>query len=78
MEPTRDAMRVSLGDGREFRAGLVVGADGAESAVRRMAGIDTRGWDYGQRAVVAHLASEKPHGATARQRFLDTLMEIHP
>jgi 2-octaprenylphenol hydroxylase len=72
MEPTRDAMRVSLGDGREFRASLVVGADGAESAVRRMAGIDTRGWDYGQRAVVTHLASEKPHGATARQRFLDT------
>jgi 2-octaprenylphenol hydroxylase len=72
MQPTRDAMRVSLGDGREFQASLVVGADGAESAVRRMAGIDTRGWDYGQRAVVAHLASEVPHGATARQRFLDT------
>lgn len=72
LEATRDAVRVALGDGREFRAGLVVGADGAESAVRRLAGIDTRGWDYGQRAVVAHLASEKPHGATACQRFLDT------
>ncbi len=72
LEATRDAVRIALGDGREFRAGLVVGADGAESAVRRMAGIDTRGWDYGQRAVVAHLASEVPHGATARQRFLDT------
>jgi len=72
LEATRDAVRVALGDGREFRAGLVVGADGAESAVRRMAGIDTRGWDYGQRAVVTHLASEVPHGATARQRFLDT------
>jgi 2-octaprenylphenol hydroxylase len=72
LEATRDAVRVALGDGRGFRAGLVVGADGAESAVRRMAGIDTRGWDYGQRAVVAHLVSEKPHGATARQRFLDT------
>jgi 2-octaprenylphenol hydroxylase len=72
LEATRDAVRIALGDGREFRAGLVVGADGAESAVRRMAGIDTRGWDYGQRAVVTHLASEVPHGATARQRFLDT------
>ncbi len=72
LEATRDAVRIALGDGREFRAGLVVGADGAESAVRRMAGIDTRGWDYGQRAVVAHLASEVPHGATARQRVLDT------
>ncbi len=72
LDSTRDAVRLGLGDGREFRAGLVVGADGAESAVRRHAGIDTRGWDYGQRAVVAHLASERPHGATARQRFLDT------
>ncbi len=72
LETTRDAIRVGLGDGREFRAGLVVGADGAESAVRRAAGIQTRGWDYGQRAVVAHLDSERPHGATAWQRFLDT------
>jgi 2-polyprenylphenol 6-hydroxylase len=46
--------------------------DGAESAVRRQAGIDVRGWDYGQRAVVAHLATERPHAATAWQRFLDT------
>jgi 2-octaprenylphenol hydroxylase len=72
LEATCDAVRVELGDGRGFRAGLVVGADGAESAVRRRAGIETRGWDYGQRAVVAHLASEKPHGDTAWQRFLDT------
>jgi 2-octaprenylphenol hydroxylase len=72
LEATRDAVRIALGDGREFRAGLVVGADGVDSAVRRAAGIGTRGWDYGQRAVVAHLASEKPHGETAWQRFLDT------
>jgi 2-octaprenylphenol hydroxylase len=61
-----------LGDGREFRAGLVVGADGAESAVRQAAGIATRGWDYPQRAVVAHLDAQEPHGSTAWQRFLDT------
>lgn len=72
LETARDAVRVALGDGREFRARLVVGADGAESAVRRQAGIDVGGWEYGQRAVVAHLASKQPHGATARQRFLDT------
>jgi 2-octaprenylphenol hydroxylase len=72
LESTRDAVRVGLGDGREFRAGLVVGADGADSAVRRLAGIDTRGWDYGQRAVVAHLAPEQAHAETAWQRFLDT------
>lgn len=72
LRAAREAVRVVLGDGREFRAGLVVGADGAESAVRRAAGIDTRGWDYGQHAVVAHLAPEQPHGATAFQRFLDS------
>jgi 2-octaprenylphenol hydroxylase len=72
LETTREAVRVGLGDGREFRAALVVGADGAGSAVRRAAGIATRGWDYGQRAVVAHLDCERPHAATAWQRFLDT------
>jgi 2-octaprenylphenol hydroxylase len=72
LEATRDAVRIGLGDGREYRAGLVVGADGAESAVRRQAGIETRGWDYDQRAVVAHLQPQAPHGATAFQRFLDT------
>ena len=68
----RDAVRLLLDDGREYCASLVIGADGADSAVRRHAGIAIRGWDYGQRAVVAHLQAEHPHGATAWQRFLDT------
>jgi 2-polyprenylphenol 6-hydroxylase len=72
LESAGDAIRVSLDDGREYRAALVVGADGGDSAVRRQAGIDVRGWDYGQRAVVAHLQPERPHGETAWQRFLDT------
>ncbi len=72
LETAGDAIRVGLDDGREYRAALVVGADGAESAVRRQAGIDVRGWDYGQCAVVAHLQPERPHHETAWQRFLDT------
>ncbi|MGH8198356.1 MAG: FAD-dependent monooxygenase [Steroidobacteraceae bacterium] len=67
-----DAIRVSLGDGREYHAGLVVGADGTESSVRQQAGIDARAWDYRQHALVAHLRPERPHGETAWQRFLDT------
>jgi 2-octaprenylphenol hydroxylase len=70
--PAGDAIRVATADGREFRAGLVVGADGAESAVRRQAGIDARATDYGQRAVVTHLRAERGHRDTAYQRFLDT------
>lgn len=72
LEAASDAVRIALADGREFRAGLVVGADGAESAVRTQAGIGVRGWDYEQRAVVAHLRPGRGHRDTAWQRFLDT------
>lgn len=72
LENTGETVRVSLGDGRAYRAALLIGADGTDSAVRRLAGIDVRAWDYGQRAVVAHLRSELPHRETAWQHFLDT------
>jgi 2-octaprenylphenol hydroxylase len=72
LEPGPDAIRFALGDGREYRAALAVGADGARSAVRDAAGIETSGRDYEQRAVVAHLRPERAHCDTAWQRFLDT------
>jgi 2-octaprenylphenol hydroxylase len=72
LTPAADAILVATADGREYRAGLVVGADGAESVVRAQAGIDVRAVDYGQRAVVAHLRPERAHADTAYQRFLDT------
>jgi 2-octaprenylphenol hydroxylase len=51
-------------------ADLVVGADGARSFVRELAGIRTNQWPYEQTAVVTHLSTEIDHDATARQRFL--------
>ena len=51
-------------------ADLVVGADGARSFVRDKAGIKSNRWPYEQTALVTHLKTEKPHGATALQRFL--------
>jgi 2-octaprenylphenol hydroxylase len=51
-------------------ADLVVGADGARSFVRKLAGIKTNQWPYEQTAVVTHLSTEFGHDATARQRFL--------
>ncbi|WP_243047853.1 FAD-dependent oxidoreductase [Dyella sp. RRB7] len=53
-------------------ARLLVAADGAGSPLRTMAGIGTRGRDYAQRGVVAHVSTERPHEGTAWQRFLDT------
>jgi ubiquinone biosynthesis UbiH/UbiF/VisC/COQ6 family hydroxylase len=60
-----------LGDGRSLRARLLVAADGAESTLRALAGIDTTGWHYGQRAIVCHVATAEPHRDTAWQCFLD-------
>jgi 2-octaprenylphenol hydroxylase len=61
---------VTLSDGRVITAGLVVGADGAASLSRKLAGIETGGWDYEQSAFVTHLRTAHPHERTAWQRFL--------
>lgn len=61
---------ITLDDGRELRTRLLVGADGARSAVRDRAGIETKGWGYDQHALMAIVKTEKPHLHTCWQRFL--------
>jgi len=63
---------VRLQDGREFSARLVVGADGAQSRVRELAGISHQEKSYQQSAIVTTVKTEQPHQHTAWQRFLDT------
>jgi ubiquinone biosynthesis UbiH/UbiF/VisC/COQ6 family hydroxylase len=58
-----------LADGQELSAKLVVGADGANSLVREYAGIAASDRPYGQTAVVANFACERPHVNTAYQWF---------
>ena len=69
-EAREDRIQLELADGGTLAAGVLVAADGAASPLRQLAGIGTRGRDYAQRAVVAHVASERPHENTAWQRFL--------
>ena len=66
-----DGWLLSLADGRELRTLLIVAADGANSAVRRLAGCATREWDYLHHAIVTSVRCAKPHQATAWQRFTD-------
>src|SRR6516225_5297376 len=68
--PNPESRLLVLEDGSRIAARLVVAADGAESALRQMLGIATHDRDYTQRAVVAHVAHERAHEATAWQRFL--------
>jgi 2-polyprenylphenol 6-hydroxylase len=67
-----DGERAELGieDGRRLQARLVVGADGAGSPSRSMAGLEVQGHDYEQRAIVCNLRCQLPHAGTAWQRFL--------
>ena len=66
-----DDWLLTLTDGRELRAPLVIAADGANSAVRRLAGCATREWDYLHHAIVTSVRCSKPHQQTAWQRFTD-------
>jgi len=65
-----NARTLSFDDASQLKARLVVAADGADSALRSLLGIATQDRDYAQRGIVAHVAHERAHEATAWQRFL--------
>ena len=61
---------ITLADGSELVAPLLVGADGARSMVRKVAGLDVKPKSYGQHALVATVKTENPHQKSAYQRFM--------
>ncbi len=66
-----EGWQLTLADGRELQTALLVAADGANSAVRRLAGCATREWDYLHHAIVTSVRCSEPHQLTAWQRFTD-------
>jgi len=62
---------LSSGD-ESLACSLVVAADGANSKLRKLAGFETREWDYGHNAIVTTVKTASPHQATAWQRFMPT------
>jgi ubiquinone biosynthesis UbiH/UbiF/VisC/COQ6 family hydroxylase len=71
LEVDASAAHLQLGAAR-VDAELVVGADGAASTVRRLLQMPATTREYGQRAVVATISTQRGHGGTAYQRFLST------
>lgn len=61
--------RLGLESGRMVDARLVVGADGANSFVRREAGLKSERRPYEQLGVVANFQCQRPHRETAFQWF---------
>ena len=67
-----EMVEIRLESGEALCARLLVGADGKASRVRSLAGIAVERYDYHQRAIVCVVSAERPHLATAWQRFLPT------
>ncbi|MDF1583225.1 MAG: UbiH/UbiF/VisC/COQ6 family ubiquinone biosynthesis hydroxylase [Methyloprofundus sp.] len=70
LQLSADSAQITLSDGTILVADLVIAADGRDSALRQMAGMQTTGWEYKQDGLVATISSEKSHHFTAWQRFL--------
>ncbi|MBL8669810.1 MAG: UbiH/UbiF/VisC/COQ6 family ubiquinone biosynthesis hydroxylase [Alphaproteobacteria bacterium] len=70
IERSAGGVRLALANGRIVESTLLIGADGAESAVRADAGIGTVQHDYGQSAIVCTVTHERPHENVAHERFL--------
>jgi 2-octaprenyl-6-methoxyphenol hydroxylase len=70
IEPDRVTLSLQGAERSEqIAARLVVAADGADSQVRRAAGIEAEVREYGQVALVANVAADSPHDGTAFERF---------
>ncbi|MCL7048675.1 hypothetical protein MKW94_005905 [Papaver nudicaule] len=64
-----NSAKLDLSDGNSIYAKLVVGADGGQSRVRELAGIQTTGWKYSQNAVICTV-EHTTENLCAWQRFL--------
>ena len=74
-----DGYVVHLDDGKQLSTKLLIGADGARSKVRELAGIDYSEHDYEQQAIVCNIQCEKSFEDTTWQRFLsDSIIALLP
>lgn len=60
---------VTLDSGERCSYDILIGADGANSAVARAMGCSYRGWDYGQRCLLANVGLSQPLAAETWEVF---------
>ena len=70
--PEQSGMRVEIcesGEKRTLHAGLLVGADGSLSPVRRLASIGQKETDFKQTGIVSNVTTQQVNSGTAYERF---------
>jgi len=65
-----ETVLVTLDDGSELSAALLLGADGRQGGTAERAGLKKIGWSYTQTALVCAISHERPLNGTAHQLFL--------
>lgn len=63
---------LSLNNGAEIRAKMIVAADGRNSRLREAAGISTKKWAYPQTALVMNLTHSRDHNNTSTEFHTET------
>lgn len=72
VQATQRGMQLTFADGREpLLAGLLVAADGADSAICTQLGIARNSSDYQQLGLIANLGLARSHNNIAYERFTD-------
>jgi 2-octaprenyl-3-methyl-6-methoxy-1,4-benzoquinol hydroxylase/2-octaprenylphenol hydroxylase len=71
VEQTQSGPSVLLSSGEQLKCSLLVGADGAVSAVRRKVRITQDIWEYNQKGVVCVVRKSQDNPGVAWQRFLE-------
>ena len=68
----RAGVTLTMSGNETVRAGVLIGADGSDSWVRKELGIERRSRNFNQLGLVARVRTEQDHQQTAWQRFLAT------
>lgn len=64
-------IEVKLGSGQSVQTSLLLACDGVNSPCRQLAGINVNHSDYQQVALIANVATQKPHNNKAFERFTE-------
>ena len=70
MQMSEQGVELLCADGLKLMTKLLVGADGANSWVRKTAGISLRSWAYHQNAVVCNVSTSESHQNACWQQFM--------
>ncbi|MCW8930567.1 MAG: UbiH/UbiF/VisC/COQ6 family ubiquinone biosynthesis hydroxylase [Gammaproteobacteria bacterium] len=70
MQINEQGVELATTDGVNYTAQILVGADGANSWVRKQAGITLSSWAYHQNAVVCNVSTSESHQNACWQQFM--------